>query len=317
MKNQKRKIMTFALLLSTAFICMCAASSSSRAIGLKEQSIITDDMIKLGDIFYDLPRDEERVLGHAPQPGEEITLNARTLFRIASALDLPWRPNDIMTRVVLRREATVINYDEIKKAIHTALDDHDIYGDYELSLPTQYQKIVLPADAPASMDVTRISVDAQRKNFDVTIAAPSADNPISHLQIKGKIFPVIKIPVLIENIEFGRVIKLSDIDVIAIKESNFSKDMVADPTKLVGMTARRIVVAGRPVKNSDLIAPQIIERGQYLTLSLNNSMMNLTTQVKALENGAKGDIIRVLNTSSNQTLQAIILSDNEAQVATY
>lgn len=317
MKQQKRTIITFALLLSAAFICVCAASTSSRAIGLKEQSVITDDMIKLGDIFYDLPRDEERVLGQAPQPGEEIILNARTLFRIASALDLPWRPNDVMTRVVLRREATVIDYDEIKEAIHTALNNNNVYGDYEISIPPQYHKIVLPVDAPASMDVTRVSVDAQRENFNVTIAAPSVEDPISHLQIKGKIFPVIKIPVLSENIEFGRIIKLSDINVIAIRERDFSKDMVADPEKLVGMTARRVVLAGRPVKNSDLIAPQIIERGQYLTLSLKNNMMNLTTQVKALENGAKGDIIRVLNTSSNQTLQAIVLSNSEAQVATF
>ncbi len=317
MKQQKHMIMTFAMLLGTALVCLCSAALPSHAIGLKEQSIITNDTIKLGDIFYDLPRGEERVLGNAPQPGEEIVLNARTLFRIASALDLPWRPNDITTRVVLRREATIINYDEIKEAIHKALDDSNIYGEYDLSIPARYHKIVLPADAPATMDITRIKVDAGRKSFNVTLAAPSAEDPIRHLQIKGKIFPVIKVPVLNDNIEHGRVIKLSDIDVISIRERDFSKDMVADPEKLIGMTARRIVVAGRPIKNSDLIAPQIIARGQYLTLSLNNSMMNLTTQVKALENGAKGDIIRVLNTSSNQTLQAIVLSNNEAQVATY
>ena len=312
-----KTIMAFTLLLSATFMCLCALPCPSYAIGIKEQSIITSDTIKLGDIFYDLQRDEERILGHAPQPGEEMVLNARTLFRIASALDIPWRPNDVTTRVVLRREATVINYDEIKEAIHKALDDHDVYGDYDLAIPSQYQRIVLPADAPASMDVTRIKVDAQRKNFDVTLAAPSAADPIAHLQIKGKLFPVIKVPVLTSNIEHGRVIKPDDIDMISIRERNYSKDMVADAKKLVGMTARRMVVAGRPIKGSDIIAPQIIARGQYLTLSLNNNAMNITTQVKALENGAKGDIIRVLNTSSNQTLQAIVLSDNRAQVATY
>jgi len=317
MKQQNHIIMTLALLLSSLLVCLCTASPSSYAIGLKEQSIINDDTIKLGDIFYDLQRDEERVLGHAPQPGEEIVLNARTLFRIARALDLPWRPNDTMTHVVLRREATVINYDKIKEAIQSALSDSNVYGEYELSIPSRYQKIILPADSPASLDVTRINVDTERKNFNVTLAAPSAADPIQQLQIKGKIFPVIQVPILTENVEFGRVIKASDIDMIAIREQKYSKDMVADPQKLVGMTARRVIVAGRPIKNSDLIAPQIIERGQLLTLSFKNTLMDLTTQVKALENGAKGDLIRVVNTSSNQTLQAVILGENRAQVATY
>ena len=317
MKQKNYKMMMSTLFLGALFVCLSAVASSSYAIGLKEQSVINDDTIKLGDIFYDLPRNKDRVLGHAPQPGEEIVLNARTLFRIAKALDLPWRPNDVMTRVTLRREATVVGYDKIKEAIHTALYDSHVYGEYEISIPSQYQKIILPADAPASVDITRIDVDAQRRNFDVTLAAPSAIDPIRQIQIKGKIFPVIKVPVLTRNVEYGRMIKASDIDIISIREKDFSKDMVTDAQKLVGMTARRVIVASRPIKNSDLVAPQIIKRGQLLTLSLKKGFMDITTQVKALENGAKGDVIRVVNTSSHRTLQAIILNGKEAQVATY
>ena len=313
MKHRNSKIIALTLLLSV----LCALSSSSHAIGLKEQSVINDDTIKLGDIFYDLPRDEERVLGHAPQPGEEMVLNARTLFRIARALDLPWRPHDVMTHVVLRREATVVGYDKIKEAIHTALYDNNVYGEYEVSIPSEYQKIVLPANVMASVDVTRVDVDATRENFNITLAAPSAADPIRQVQVRGKIFPVIKLPVLTENVEYGRIIKASDIDVISIRENEFSKDMVADAQKLVGMTARRVLVAGRPIRDSDLVAPQLVERGQMITLSLKTGSMNLTTQVKALENGAKGDIIRVVNPSSHQTLQAIVLTENEAEVAAY
>ncbi len=322
MKQQRYTVRAFILLLGISFtmsfvMSLCAACSSAYAIGLKEQSVVTDDTIKLGDIFYDLPRDEERILGRAPQPGEKIVLNARTLFRIASALDLPWRPSDVMTHVVLRREATIIDYDEIKNAIHLALNDKGLYGEYELSIPAKYQKIVLPADEPANVDITNIKVDTQHKNFNATLAAPSADNPIRQMQVKGKIFPVVKVPVLRENIEYGRVIKPSDIDTITIRENRFSKNTIADPEKLIGMTARRIIIAGRPISSSDVVAPNLVERGQYITLSLKSDFMNLTTQVKALENGAKGDVIRVLNPSSNQTLQAVVLSNNEAQVATY
>lgn len=306
----------FVLFASVLLSALCAASSSD-AIGLKEQSLLSDDTIKLGDIFYDLPRDEDRILGHAPQPGENITLNARTLLRIATALGLPWRPSHSMTHIVLHRDATVVGYDIIEEVIHSALKEKSVYGDYALYIPEKYRKIVLPAHSPANVEITHIEVGAQQKSFSVTLAAPSADNPIQTIHLQGKIQPIIHIPVLTQNIENGRVIGADDIQMISIKERDFSKDMLSSTESLIGMTARRVVVAGRPIRNNDVIAPQIIERGQLLTLSFESSVMNISTQAKALENGAKGDVIRVVNTASNKPLQALVLGENQAQVMIY
>ncbi len=310
MKQQQKIRATFwmTVLFSMLFL------TPSYAMGIKENSVITDNTIKLGDIFYGLTRDEDRVLGNAPLPGKDMVLSARTLLRIATALDLPWRPSSHTDQVVLRRDATVIGYDKIEEALQTALYDEGVYGDYELSIPAQYQQIILPAEQPEKFVVTRVNVDSDRKSFNVTIAAPSAQNPIQTMQIKGQIHPVIHVPVLVENIEHGRLIQEGDIKMISIRERDFSKDMIVDTDTLLGMTARRILIAGRPVKTVDIIAPQIVARGQLITLSLQNGTMNISTQVKALENGAKGDIIRVVNASSNQTLQALVTGDSQVSI---
>ncbi len=132
--------------------------------------------------------------------------------------------------------------------------------------------------------------------------------------ISGKISPVIQVPVLVENLQNGYIITKNDIEYISIKEREYSKDMIVDADALVGMTARRIVLADRPVRKSDLIAPQVVERGSIVNMSLANSIMQITTQAKALQNGATGDIIRVVNTASNQTLQARVTGPNEVVV---
>ncbi len=306
-----KRTITFCAL---ATITMLSFTPSSYAMGLKENSLITDNTIKLGDIFYGLSRDEDRVLGNAPRPGEDMVLSARTLQRIAIALDLPWRPSSNADQVTLRRDATIIEYDQIKEELYTALYDEGVYGDFELSIPARHQRIILPANEPAKLSVTGINVDSKRSTFEVTLAAPSAENPIQQLRIKGQMHHVIHVPVLVENIEHGRKIRDSDIETITIRERDFSKDTIVDAQKLVGMTARRMLIAGRPIKEVEVIAPQIIERGQLVMLNLNNGIMNISTQVKALENGAKGDIIRVVNASSNQTLQAIVTGDNRVSV---
>ena len=214
----------------------------------------------------------------------------------------------------MRRDATIIEYDQIKEALYTALYDENVYGDYELSIPAQYHKIILPNDQPASMVITRFSTDANNKTFEATIAAPSAENPIQNFQIKGHMNAIITVPVLVSNLQSGHIITMQDIKHIQIKEREFTKDTIADPTILVGMTARRVILAGRPIKASEMIAPKLIERGEIVTLSLNVGTMALTTQAKALQDGAKGEIIRVVNTASNKTLQAIITGTNQVSI---
>ncbi|PCJ97536.1 MAG: flagella basal body P-ring formation protein FlgA [Zetaproteobacteria bacterium] len=313
MKHTVKRTGQYAIIASLLCVFMLS-SFSAHAIGLKENSVISGDTITLGDIFYDLPRDENRVLGAAPRPGKDMILNSRTLLRIAMALDLPWRPSGLSDNVTLRREATIIDYDQIKEALYTALYDEAVYGDYELSIPAQYQKIILPHEQPATMVITRFSADTKNKTFKATIAAPSAENPIQHFQIRGRINAVITVPVLADNLQSGRIITGQDIRHIKIKERDFTRDTIVDASTLIGMTARRVIIAGRPIRASDMIAPMLIERGEIVTLFLNIGSMALTTQAKALQSGSKGDIIRVVNTASNKTLQAIITGSNQVSI---
>ncbi len=301
------KIIGFASVLSLSCAPVFATS-------LKQNSVIKDATIKLGDIFYDLPRDEDRVLGAAPRPGQEMVLDARTLLRVALAMDLSWRPSDVSDHIVLRREASIVTFDQIEEALQTALYDEGVHGDYEIDIPAQHQQVILPANTPAQVEITRFSIDADRKSFHASLAAPSAKNPIQHLLITGKISPVLRVPVLSDNLQNGFIIKSSDIEYIKIKERDYTKDTIMDADALIGMTARRIVLADRPIKQSDLIAPQVVERGSLVNLSLRNSIMNITTKAKALENGATGEVIRVVNTTSNQTLQARVTGPGEVVI---
>lgn len=287
----------------------------ARAMGLKENSVVTGNTITLGDIFYGLPRDEDRVLGSAPRPGDDMVLNARTLLRIAVSLDLPWRPSSSTDHVVLRREATVIGHDRIKSSIKSALAGEGLSGTYDISLPPEQTDIILPRDQPATLEVSRLSLDRAKNSFDVTLAAPSKENPIQQINVRGRIHPLVLVPVLKDNIQNGRVIRDSDIDYIEVQEGRFISGTVIDEQALIGMTPRRMAFAGRPLQENDIIAPQIVSRGEFITVTLDDGPLSLTAQGKALENGAKGDIIRVLNTASNVTLQAVVTGEKQVRVA--
>ncbi|MBI1300133.1 MAG: flagellar basal body P-ring formation protein FlgA [Alphaproteobacteria bacterium] len=305
----KHKTSIFMIIMLFGF-----SSSFAHAIGLKENSIVQSGEITLGDIFYNLPRDENRVLGAAPRPGQDMVLNARTLLRIALALDLPWRPTDSTDSITLTRAATVINYEEITESLKLALAETGMDGNYDIAIPVQYHKIILPQDQPATLEVTRFTTDADRKTFQATIAAPSEENPIQHFQINGRISAVIEVPVLSQNVHAGEVVREDHIKFIKLQERDFSHDMIVETDQLVGMTARRVVLADRPVRAAEIIAPQVIERGEIVTLAVDAGVMKLTAQARALQDGAKGDIIRVVNTSSNQTVRAVVTGERQVAV---
>lgn len=297
----------FALLSVIGFL-MISFTSPAYAVGLKNNSMVSDTTITLGDVFYDLPRDADRVLGAAPRPGEEMVLNARTLLRIARAMDLSWRPSSTTDHVVIRSDATLIDHDMIRSHLRDALSDQNVFGDYDITLPVQYHQITLPAQYAAEMEVTRVHYDQNTQRFEAIIAAPSAENPVQQMHVRGTIEPVIQVPVVTENVQNGRIIRASDIEYITIRENTFNQKTIADAQSLIGMTARRVLIAGRPIKDGDIVAPQMISRGEIVTLALLSGTMNITTQVKALQNGARGEVIRVVNLSSNKTMQARVES---------
>lgn len=304
------------LALIACAVLMALPFHHARAIGLKEHSVVTDNTIKLGDIFYGLPRDEDRVLGMAPRPGQDMVLNARTLLRIALSLDLAWRPASVTDQVILKRAATVIDTDVISSRVREALRENGAGGRFTVSLPQEHQEIILPHDQPATLDITRVSLDHSSGRYEVTVAAPSKDNPLQEFTINGQIQPIVLVPVLKNNIENGRVIRESDLDYVEVLERDFISGTIIDEQALVGMTPRRIAFAHRPLNKNDIVAPQVVARGDVVLMRLQEGPLQLTMQAKALENGSTGDVIRVLNTSSNVTVQAVVTGEKEVRVAT-
>lgn len=292
-------------------------SGAAGAVELKRNSIIEGSVITLGDIFYDLPRNADKVLGPAPRPGSEMVLNARTLLRVATAMDVEWRPSSGADHIVLQRSATIIGKDQIEPALSAAIKEAGYAGDFDLALPVQTTEIILPSSQPATFELSDITLDAKNGRFSALVSAPSLSDPIQTLRLSGAIHQVTQVPVLKNAMRNGSIIKASDIEYMKMRTSALNHDVILDSETLVGMTPRRMVVNAAPLTDNDISAPQVVQRGQSITMIFNNGTLELTAQGKALENGAKGDIIRVVNANSNRTIQATVSGEKEVRIRSF
>ena len=90
---------------------------------------------------------------------------------------------------------------------------------------------------------------------------------------------------------------------------------IADPRLAVGLEARVAIYAGRPVRADDLTQPALVDRNQVISLVYNHGGLFIATEGRALSRAGAGELIRVMNLSSRNTVNARIGADGAAYVA--
>ena len=295
-------------------IALALFAPHALAMELRNEVTVEDSSLRLSDIFTGIHKSEDRVLGPSPRPGTEMTLNARTLRRIASALELPWRPISQGDFTVIRRAATVISRAEIEAKLMAHLQSMESeLGPFEAAIHHS-EELVLPESAPASMEIVELDYNPLSKSFTAKIVAPSQDNPIKTLRTSGKIYKITNVPVLRDTMTTGSRITARSLRMLALREDKLSPDMIVSPEALIGLTPKRMIKAGEPITRLELLTPNMVERGQSVTMVYNNGFLSLTSTGKALENGAKGDLIRVVNSASSQAVEGIVTGDQEITI---
>lgn len=307
---------TLAIILTVAYglIYILLNIPSANAASLKAEAVINDSVVKTSDIFDDVPPKKDSVIGNAPAPGQTIILNARALNRIASLYDLKWEASSPADQIILRRTEQTIAVSAISDILHKALESRGVTGNFTVSLNNVAPTITLPGNIEATAEIAQMNYVPGRDVFSAVIAAPSASNPVKTLSVSGLIEKTTQVPVLKSSVTMGDIISSSDIEWIDMPQKNAVRDTVVDADHLIGKTPVRMIEANTPIRLRDVTAPQLIARGDEVLLEFNQGGLQLTAKGKAMQNGAEGEVIRVMNLSSNQSLRGEVTGSKQVRI---
>lgn len=308
------KLAFFLMALTLSLFILLAATRSALAASIKDVAIIRGDVITAGDLFDGIQNNADYVLGPAPQPGKDMVLNARTLYRIASALDIAWRPQSTAQQVTVRRAATVIPTSQIEEKLAEELRASGATGDFNILANGGIEPIVLPQEAAQVFDVSDLRYEPHKDYFEATLIAPSKDNPLKKVRIAGEVERIVSLPVLKTSMTNGDIISVRDLDFVSVPVKSLPKDIILDADKITGQTPRRLATAGKPLSFNDLVPPQMVGRGETVTLVFQDGGIVVSTKGKSLQDGAMGDLIRVTNITSNKSLSGIVTGSREITV---
>lgn len=85
-------------------------------------------------------------------------------------------------------------------------------------------------------------------------------------------------------------------------------------SQAVGLEARVMIYAGRPLRASDLGPPAVIDRNQIVTLRFRKGGLTIATEGRAMTRAGVGDVVRAVNLSSRLSVSGLVASDGSVLV---
>ena len=114
------------------------------------------------------------------------------------------------------------------------------------------------------------------------------------------------------NLEAGEIVQAQDLS--WSKAVDTPLDAPRDPDAVIGMAARRPLREGTAVTLHDVAAPQVIKKGDMISVVFNQGGISLTLQAQALDNATPGQPLTVMNLVSKKVIQAVATGPGEAIV---
>jgi len=112
----------------------------------------------------------------------------------------------------------------------------------------------------------------------------------------------------------GEIVQPEDVAWTPVQSHLVPGDAPQDAEAVIGQAARRAVRSGAPVAARDLSKPVVVKTNDLITVTYNIDGVSLSLQAKALQGGAAGDQITVLNPQSKKTIVAVVIGPGQAVV---
>lgn len=280
------------------------------AATLKPYTALSGPVVRLCDLFDGA---DERPLGPSPAPGARIAVEAAQLGAIARMFHVDWHAAGPGDRSVLERPGRALSRDDVLAPLRVLLQAEGAAADSDIELPLPTTAL-FPAASPPALDFSGTTFDAASGRFTTLLQATGEGMAPVQLRLSGRVQAMVELPVLRRASMPGDVIGPDDLQWTRLRAGVLRGEAVRQPVQAVGQAMRHAVAAGQPILLADLGRPVMVPKGQPLVLQLEAPGLQVTAQGVAVEAGALGERIHVMNPYSRTVLEAEITAPGHARV---
>ena len=310
---------SFSLVLLLAFGAVSAtqAQEAPRPV-LKSHAAVSGDVVKIGDVVDNAGIVAKVPIFRAPDLGSTGTVPAEAIAQAVSKYALIGLDTAGLSEVTVSRPARTIPAKDIEDAVAQTLAAQHQLGpakDVSVAFDGVVSAIYVDPSALGEPRVSRIAYDARSARFDATLDLPTGSATRGTLRLTGRARATLEVVTIAHPVERGGVLNSADLVVERRARSDVGRDVLTDPERAIGLAARNGLQTGQIVRTADLAKPELVQRNDMVTLTYTMPGIVMTVRGKALDGGAEGDTISILNEQSKRTLQAVVTGPGRAIIA--
>lgn len=280
---------------------------------LKPAASIARDTVQLGDIFADLPTGiaPDTAVGRAPPAGQKQQYQASQLNDIAASVQLDWTAPSRFAKIDIERASQIIGRDQIVAALRPALIEHGMPNDAVLTLDNELIRLVTGAEKAGTVGIEELTYDGTQGRFQAMLTTPAGEPDAMRVRMSGRVVQTLLLPVPSRPIAAGEIIRVTDIQLMRIRVDRAGNMVISDPDRLIGRTAKRMLVAQDPIQVGAIGPTIVVPKNSIATARIVSGRILISMEGKALDDGAMGDLIRIANPRSNKIVQGLVTGPGE------
>jgi flagella basal body P-ring formation protein FlgA len=305
-----RPILAVLLALTAPAMAQVTGSLGPASPLLKRTVTVASDVVRIGDLIDNAGAAAHIAIFRAPDLGTAGTVPVAQVLQALRMHAVIGVDAAGVSEVLVTHASRVITAKEVEARIAQAIAEQlSLSGDSEImaKLDRELRPIHIESTATAPLQIARLSFDPRSGQFDAALEIPgSAIARRLHLRFSGKAMETVEIATLARPLARGEIVRRSDIAIERRPKSEAGSDTVGDAGRAVGLSLRRALRVGQILRQADLMRPELVQRNESVTLVFEVPGIMLTSRAKALETGAEGDVISVLNVQSKRTVQGTV-----------
>ncbi|MFD1703790.1 flagellar basal body P-ring formation chaperone FlgA [Methylopila henanensis] len=299
------------LLIAAALSAAATFATSARAQPtLRAEALVVSDVVTLGDLIEDADIRSGAALFRAPDLGKTGTVPAAVVIEAARRAGVADVIAGSITEIAVTRLSREIGEAELTGAVAARAAD-------ELGARAEDLRVTLDAPGPLHLDpsaperlaIERFVVDRRSGRFEAVVTAGTRAAP---RRLTGSAVETVEVTLAGRALARGDVI--GDADLVVERRPRAQNPDAMTPAEARGLAARRSLREGQPLRDSDLMRPQHVDRGAFVTLVYASGGMSLSLKAKALQSGAQGDLVSVQNLQSRRTVSGVVTGPSEVTV---
>jgi flagella basal body P-ring formation protein FlgA len=277
---------------------------------LKRQATVTGEIVRIGDLVENAGAMAEVAIFRAPDLGQTGSVPASRVVdavRSHQMLELDLRG---LGEVRVTRASRAVGIKDIEARLVEAIaTQYGLLDTGNLAASFDGELRSFHIEPGAEIAIARLSYDQRTRRFEALLDLPNGGARRPVMRATGTLVETAETVVPLRTIAKGEVIKTADVRI-----ERRPKTDAATIEEVVGHAAKQALKPGQVIRSVDVMKPELVARNDTVTISFEVPGMVLTVLGKAIEAGALGDVINVLNVQSKRTIQATVRGPGRVSV---